>query len=81
LPETADELCDVAHDLSVDPATHLYIGAKATETEVKRLSDKGDLAKYRIVHLATHGLVAGDLSRTSEPGLLLTPPDKGERHR
>jgi CHAT domain-containing protein/tetratricopeptide (TPR) repeat protein len=76
LPETADELCDVAHDLGVDPATHLYLGEMATETKVKQLSEDGTLAKYKIVHFASHGAVAGQVSRTSEPGLLLTPPDK-----
>jgi hypothetical protein len=75
-PETADELCDVAHDLGVDPTTHLYLGAAATETKVKQLSENGTLAKYKIVHFATHGAVAGQVSRASEPGLLLTPPDK-----
>jgi len=76
LPETADELCDVARDLRVDPATHLYIGAKATESTVKHLSDTGVLARYRIVHFATHGFIAGEMSAASEPGLILTPPDK-----
>jgi tetratricopeptide (TPR) repeat protein/CHAT domain-containing protein len=76
LPETADELCDVAQNLNVDPATHLYIQSRATETTIKWLSDAGALAKYRIVHFATHGAVAGELSGTTEPGLILTPPDK-----
>jgi CHAT domain-containing protein/tetratricopeptide (TPR) repeat protein len=76
LPETADELCDVAQNLGVDPATHLYIGSKATETEIKQLSDAGTLAKYKVVHFATHGAVAGELSGANEPGLILTPPDK-----
>jgi CHAT domain-containing protein len=76
LPETADELCDVAHDLGVDPRADLYLGALATETKIKQLSEDGTLAKYKIVHFATHGAVAGQVSRTSEPGLLLTPPDK-----
>ncbi|MBO0756510.1 MAG: CHAT domain-containing protein, partial [Bradyrhizobiaceae bacterium] len=74
LPETVDELCDVAQNLGVDPATYLYIGARATETEIKTLSDNGALAHYRIVHFATHGAISGEISRTSEPGLLLTPP-------
>jgi len=34
LPETADELCNVAHDLGVGPTTHLYIGAAATASAV-----------------------------------------------
>jgi CHAT domain-containing protein len=76
LPETADELCEVARDLNVDPATHLYIGAKATEAEVKELSNDGTLAKFKIVHFATHGALAGQLSPNAEPGLILTPHDR-----
>jgi CHAT domain-containing protein len=29
------------------------------------------------VHFATHGALAGELSASAEPGLLLTPPEKG----
>jgi CHAT domain-containing protein len=72
-------LCNVAHDLGVDPKTHLYLGAAATETTVKQLSEDGSLAKYEIVHFATHGAVAGEVSNTSEPGLLLTPPDRASK--
>lgn len=53
--------------------------ANATETEIKRLSESGDLARYRIVHFATHGTLAGQLSGTTEPGLILTPPDKATK--
>jgi CHAT domain-containing protein len=76
LPETADELCEVAHDLDVNPTTHVFLGAAATETKIKQLSEAGTLAKNRIVHFATHGAVAGEISSVSEPGLLLTPPEK-----
>jgi CHAT domain-containing protein len=76
LPETADELCDVAHDLDVDPATHVYLGAAATETKIKQLSEASALAKHKIVHFATHGAVTGEISSAAEPGLLLTPPQK-----
>jgi len=73
LPETADELCAVARDLGADVRS-MHLGAKATESEVKRLSESGDLARYRILHFATHGTLAGQLSGTTEPGLILTPP-------
>jgi CHAT domain-containing protein/tetratricopeptide (TPR) repeat protein len=76
LPETADELCAVARDFGVDPETHVYLGARATEAELKRLSREGMLARYQIVHFATHGAIAGELSASSEPGLILTPPNK-----
>jgi CHAT domain-containing protein/tetratricopeptide (TPR) repeat protein len=74
LPETADELCAVARD--VKAAAHdIRLGAYATEREVKRLSASGELAKYRLVHFATHGALAGELEGTREPGLILTPPE------
>ena len=76
LPETADELCEVALDLGVDPTSHVYLGANATETTIKRLSADGALAQHKIVHFATHGALAGQLSSKAEPGLLLTPPEK-----
>ncbi|HEY7551671.1 MAG TPA: CHAT domain-containing protein, partial [Hyphomicrobiaceae bacterium] len=74
LPETADELCAVARDLKAEPQA-IRLGATATEREVKRLSASGELAQYRIVHFATHGALAGELDRTHEPGLVLTPPE------
>jgi CHAT domain-containing protein/Tfp pilus assembly protein PilF len=79
IPETASELCDVARDLGSDPATHVFLGAKATKTELKQLSENGTLAKHRIVQFATHGAIAGDISPTSEPGLILTPPASDDK--
>ena len=76
LPETADELCAVARDLKV-AGTEVRLGASATEQEVKALSGDGTLANYRIIHFATHGTLAGELSETAEPGLILTPPEHG----
>jgi CHAT domain-containing protein len=74
LPETADELCAVARDLRVS-GKDIWLGTRATETEIKRLSEAGELAKYRIIHFATHGALAGQVGGNSEPGLVLTPPD------
>jgi CHAT domain-containing protein/tetratricopeptide (TPR) repeat protein len=73
LPETADELCAVARDLSAE-GREIRLGASATEKEVKRLSASGELARYRIVHFATHGALAGQVNGSNEPGLILTPP-------
>jgi CHAT domain-containing protein len=74
LPETADELCAVARDIGADIG-EMYLGARATEREVKAMSENGELTQYRIVHFATHGAMAGELDKSSEPGLILTPPD------
>jgi CHAT domain-containing protein len=73
LPETADELCATARALDAD-FDDIRLGTRATEGEVKAASARGELAQYRIVHFATHGLMAGQLRPDSEPGLILTPP-------
>ncbi len=75
LPETVDELCDVASRLHVGPDS-LLLGAEASETTLKRRSAAGDLTA-RMVHFATHGLVAGELAGLAEPAIVLTPPDEG----
>ncbi len=73
LPETAAELCAVGRDLGALPGD-IYLGGGATERTVKELSENGRLSHYRIVHFATHGALAGQVSGASEPGLILTPP-------
>ena len=78
LPETADELCAVARALKADPSD-IRLGAQATEREVRRLSAGGELAKYRMLHFATHGAVAGEIAGASDPGLILTPPEAATR--
>jgi CHAT domain-containing protein len=75
LPETADELCAVGQ--AVKAGSHdIRLGAQATEHQIKQLSASGELAKYRMLHFATHGVLAGRLDGTHEPGLILTPPEK-----
>jgi CHAT domain-containing protein len=81
LPETADELCQVAQALGVPEGRlgkTVYLGERATVTGVKTLSENGALARARVVHFATHGLLAGETAlfakNKAEPALLLTPP-------
>jgi CHAT domain-containing protein len=84
LPETADELCAVAKALgTADPNTAVFLGERATVTQVKALSKSGKLAKARVVHFATHGALARETAEFAkykveqtafEPALLLTPP-------
>lgn len=74
LPETATELCEVARDIKADNSD-IHLGKGVNEHEVKALSASGQLSQYRIVHFATHGTLAGELKGSSEPGLILTPPE------
>jgi CHAT domain-containing protein/Tfp pilus assembly protein PilF len=75
LPETSEELCEVARRLGV-PESEIWLGERATESNVKEMSEQGRLASYGIVHFATHGLVTGELKGLAEPALVLTPPAK-----
>jgi CHAT domain-containing protein/uncharacterized tellurite resistance protein B-like protein len=79
LPETADELCVVARSTgSSDTAVHL--GGSATEARIKALSADGTLGNARIVHFATHGLLAREtgmvMASNAEPALIFTPPQE-----
>jgi CHAT domain-containing protein len=76
LPETADELCEVARRLIV-PDREVLLGSRATEAALKDMSEKGRLADYAILHFATHGALTGRVERLAEPGLVLTPPPSG----
>lgn len=69
LPETADELTAIA-DVLKSTRANLFLRNEATETRIRRT----DLRRFRVIHFATHGLVAGELSGLVEPALVLTPP-------
>ena len=71
LPETAAELMAVARRLGARESD-IFLAGRATETAVKR----ADLASYRVVYFATHGLVAGEVKGLGEPALALTLPEK-----
>lgn len=75
LADTRCELISVAAAVGeVRVGKDLLFGAEATETKIRDLDESGELARYRIIHLATHGLLSGDLG-SGEPGLVLTPPE------
>ncbi len=75
LPDTKLELECIARNLGVDDS-ELRLGAAATEAEIK---GRKDLDQYRVLHFATHGIVAGDIEkmarRQGEPALVMTPPE------
>lgn len=77
LPETTDELCAVARSTGAGDSA-VYLGDKANERTIKALSADGTLARARVVHFATHGLLAGEAetltTAKAEPALILTPP-------
>jgi CHAT domain-containing protein len=71
LPETAVELRGLAQSQGVGD-DHLYLQERASEPVVRA----ANLAAYRTIAFATHGLVGGELRGLAEPALVLTPPEK-----
>jgi CHAT domain-containing protein/Tfp pilus assembly protein PilF len=69
LPETADELRTLAHNLGAGDDS-ILLRERATEATVKA----GALSGARVVAFATHAGVAGELPGLAEPALVLTPP-------
>lgn len=73
LPDTALELVCVSRSLGASPDS-LVLGTAMTEPAVRKLP----LDRYRVIHFATHGLLAGEMSALSaaraEPALVMTPP-------
>jgi tetratricopeptide (TPR) repeat protein len=72
LPESADELREIAKVFGA-PTSVIKLGKDATERAVKTTKLDG----YRIVHFATHAMVAGETAKytdLAEPALVFTPP-------
>ena len=71
LPDTAEEIRDIAASLKADMASEVFLGVAANERNVKN----ADLASHVVVAFATHGLVPGDLDGLDQPALALTAPE------
>lgn len=74
LPDTESEINSVSRALGVAGRDHLLTGRNATEENfrTRKLDD------YRVLYFATHGLLPGELKCQTEPGLVLTPPQKSK---
>lgn len=71
LPDTANEINNVAKALGGN-ASDIILGEQATETALRARN----LAEYRILYFATHGLLPGEIRCQSQPGIVLTPPSE-----
>lgn len=71
LPETADEIRSIALAMNADLTKDVFLGVQANEHTVGTLN----LAGYRVIVFATHGLVPGDLDGLIQPALALTAPE------
>ncbi len=69
LPGTAIEMENMRVALGA-PRESVHVQSDATEAAIKR----ADLAGVRVLAFATHGLMAGELPGSAEPGLVFTLP-------
>jgi CHAT domain-containing protein len=73
LPEISREISCVAESVGASQRNLVLGSALLTETAVKRMP----LDRYRIIHFATHGLLADQtqsVGGAAEPALVMTPP-------
>lgn len=73
LTGTADELQKIQDILKV-PEDDIVLGSDFTDTAVKKM----DLSKFRVLHFATHGLLAQDPECLPEPGLVTSLGQGGD---
>ncbi|MCC6611047.1 MAG: CHAT domain-containing protein [Burkholderiales bacterium] len=71
LPDTGEEVREVAKALGADPARDVFLREAASEKTLNSLN----LAEPRIIAFATHGLVPGDLNGLTQPALALSSPE------
>jgi tetratricopeptide (TPR) repeat protein/CHAT domain-containing protein len=62
---------------AVGAGTRIFTGGEATEERIRRMSENGNLSRYRHVHFATHGIVVPEAPQLS--ALVLAQDDTSER--
>ena len=70
LPGTAVELTAIWEAFG-KPDNALYLARRASESAVRSVDLDAE-----VIAFATHGILAGEIGGTAEPGLVLTPPAK-----
>lgn len=71
LPDTSQEIRDIAGVLQADPKQDIFLQKRATVHTVLNT----ELSNRRVVMFATHGLVPGELDGLVQPALALTSPE------
>ena len=74
LPDTADEIRQIAASLKADPVRDVFLGKAATEAAVRTQ----DLSRKKTIAFATHALLPGDLDGLTQPALALSAPEVTE---
>jgi CHAT domain-containing protein len=75
LPDTADEIRQIAASLDADPEQDVFLGKAANETVVKTR----DFSRKKIIAFATHALLPGDIDGLTQPALAFSSPEVTEQ--
>lgn len=70
LPDTAEEIRSIAQALKADPSEDIFLGKRASELQFITM----DLSDRRVIAIASHALVAGDLDGLDQPALAFSAP-------
>ena len=70
LPDTADEIMDIANALNADLDQDVFLGKNASKHQIKTMN----LSNRRVIAFATHALIPGDLDGLDQPALALSSP-------
>jgi CHAT domain-containing protein/tetratricopeptide (TPR) repeat protein len=80
LESSREEVLQIADLLGVERSSpHVRLGERACESAVQDLNRSGELATYRCLHFATHGVLSADVPDVGQPALVLSrSADGGE---
>ena len=70
LPNTSNELHEIAYELGVNPEKSLFLQENATEEKLRTVN----LSGIDVIAFATHGLLGNEIPGLEEPALVLTLP-------
>jgi CHAT domain-containing protein len=73
LPGTAEEVQNISKAIA---GADVFTGRDMSEQKLKELSRSGELSRYKMVHLATHGFVVAEVPDLSGIAMSISPKEQ-----